>query len=437
MLRDLLTGREYADPGALPGRRRRRQVQGHGRRRPEGRGPARPRRDGLRAVPRRPDALRGAPAEHPLLDRDVERRVRRDRHGPAARHRAMEPVDRRLGLRHGRRASPTSRPKRSSARVRLLVGDPDLEIEINSTSVWHVNQAHAPIYSKGRVFCGGDAVHRHPPSSGLGSNTCMQDAFNLAWKLAFVVKGHAGEGLLDSYTLERAPVGAQIVEARQPVAAGLRAAEPELPRHRCAGSRGGRPREAGRSRARGRRPAHCARRGAEAEELRVQRPGRRAQPALRVGRRDPGSRRCRRGLEARPAAAPAGDDPARVPSCRMPGWWARTAAACRRSTWSARASSRWSPASPAGAWAEAAQGAGPAVPAERSSSASRVRRTPTAPGTRVREIEEAGALAGAARWRRRMASAPAAWPTRPQAQRELEQALTALLDRPVRVSEAA
>jgi 2,4-dichlorophenol 6-monooxygenase len=97
------------------------------------------------------------------------------------------------------------------------------------------------VYSKGRVFCGGDAVHRHPPSSGLGSNTCMQDAFNLAWKLAFVVKGYAGEKLLDSYTLERAPVGAQIVaranqsrldyaplnrcfrdtDAADPVAAGL------------------------------------------------------------------------------------------------------------------------------------------------------------------------------------------------------------------------
>jgi 2,4-dichlorophenol 6-monooxygenase len=96
-------------------------------------------------------------------------------------------------------------------KVRLLVGEPELEIEVENTSVWYVNQAHAPVYSRGRVFCGGDAVHRHPPSSGLGSNTCMQDAFNLAWKLAYVVKGHAGEKLLDSYSLERAPVGAQIV----------------------------------------------------------------------------------------------------------------------------------------------------------------------------------------------------------------------------------
>lgn len=127
-------------------------------------------------------------------------------------------------------------------KIRCLVGDPNLEFEVKSTSVWYVNQAHAPIYSKGRVFCGGDAVHRHPPSSGLGSNTCMQDAFNLAWKLSFVLKGHAGPALLDSYTLERAPVGAQIVKranqsrvdygplntcfrdpaATQPVAAGLK-----------------------------------------------------------------------------------------------------------------------------------------------------------------------------------------------------------------------
>jgi 2,4-dichlorophenol 6-monooxygenase len=110
------------------------------------------------------------------------------------------------------KGEPDFSPEEIKRRIRVLVGDPNLEVEIETTSVWYVNQAHAPIYSNGRVFCGGDAVHRHPPSSGLGSNTCMQDAFNLAWKLAFVVKGHAGEGLLDSYTQERAPVGAQIVK---------------------------------------------------------------------------------------------------------------------------------------------------------------------------------------------------------------------------------
>ncbi len=109
------------------------------------------------------------------------------------------------------KGEPDFSPEEVTRRIRLLVGDPNLQIEIETNSVWYVNQAHASVYSKGRIFCGGDAVHRHPPSSGLGSNTCMGDAFNLAWKLAYVVKGYAGERLLDSYSLERAPVGKQVV----------------------------------------------------------------------------------------------------------------------------------------------------------------------------------------------------------------------------------
>ncbi|MHD0278521.1 MULTISPECIES: FAD-dependent monooxygenase [Rhodococcus] len=124
--------------------------------------------------------------------------------------------------------------------IRTLVGDPHLDVEIVSRSFWYVNQQWAEHYQSGRVFCGGDAVHRHPPSSGLGSNTSMQDAFNLAWKIAFVVKGYAGPGLLESYSPERVPVGKQIVaranqsrkdyaglrewfdhESDDPVAAGL------------------------------------------------------------------------------------------------------------------------------------------------------------------------------------------------------------------------
>ncbi len=95
--------------------------------------------------------------------------------------------------------------------IATMIGDASVEVEIVRTSVWYVNQAYATEYARGRVLCGGDAVHRHPPSSGLGMNTCVQDAFNLAWKLAFVLKGFAGSKLLDSYSLERAPVGKQIV----------------------------------------------------------------------------------------------------------------------------------------------------------------------------------------------------------------------------------
>ncbi|MGI6854582.1 FAD-dependent oxidoreductase [Mesorhizobium sp. 1B3] len=95
--------------------------------------------------------------------------------------------------------------------ARDLVGDPELEVDIQSVSTWTVNNMYATTMSNGRVFCMGDATHRHPPSNGLGSNTSIQDAFNLAWKLAYVLKGKAGPKLLDSYQLERAPIAKQIV----------------------------------------------------------------------------------------------------------------------------------------------------------------------------------------------------------------------------------
>jgi 2,4-dichlorophenol 6-monooxygenase len=106
---------------------------------------------------------------------------------------------------------PELRPEAVLPRIREMIGDPDVEVEIENITTWQINQAWATQYSKGRVFCGGDAVHRHPPSSGLGSNTSIQDAFNLAWKLAYVIHGWAGPKLLESYSDERAPVGEQVV----------------------------------------------------------------------------------------------------------------------------------------------------------------------------------------------------------------------------------
>jgi len=95
--------------------------------------------------------------------------------------------------------------------ARDLVGDPELEIDIQSVSTWTVNNMYATTMQNGRVFCMGDATHRHPPSNGLGSNTSIQDAFNLAWKLTYVLQGKAGAKLLDSYQVERAPIAKQIV----------------------------------------------------------------------------------------------------------------------------------------------------------------------------------------------------------------------------------
>jgi 2,4-dichlorophenol 6-monooxygenase len=95
--------------------------------------------------------------------------------------------------------------------ARQLVGDPDLEIDLISANTWTVNNMYATNMQNGRVFIMGDAAHRHPPSNGLGSNTSIQDAFNVAWKLSAVLKGQATPKLLDSYTVERAPIAKQIV----------------------------------------------------------------------------------------------------------------------------------------------------------------------------------------------------------------------------------
>ena len=95
--------------------------------------------------------------------------------------------------------------------VRNLLGMPDLEVEITGTSLWGNNEMYATHLQERRVFCAGDAVHRHPPSNGLGSNTSIQDSYNLAWKLAAVLRGQAGQPLLETYSAERAPVARQIV----------------------------------------------------------------------------------------------------------------------------------------------------------------------------------------------------------------------------------
>ncbi|WUJ73468.1 FAD-dependent monooxygenase [Kribbella soli] len=96
--------------------------------------------------------------------------------------------------------------------VHNLVGDDTIDVKLKGTSVWSVNHMYAERASKGRVFCMGDAIHRHPPSNGLGSNTSIQDAYNLAWKLALVLKGQASPELLDTYNDERAPIAKQIVD---------------------------------------------------------------------------------------------------------------------------------------------------------------------------------------------------------------------------------
>jgi len=97
-------------------------------------------------------------------------------------------------------------------RVKEFIGDDSVTVEILDVSRWNINETVAEYYSDGgSIFCLGDAVHRHPPFNGLGSNTCIQDAFNLAWKVAFVMDGKAGSSLLETYSTERQPVGVDII----------------------------------------------------------------------------------------------------------------------------------------------------------------------------------------------------------------------------------
>ncbi|KAJ5397894.1 hypothetical protein N7509_006007 [Penicillium cosmopolitanum] len=96
-------------------------------------------------------------------------------------------------------------------RMKEFIGDDSIHTEILGVSKWRINDVVAEKFSNGRVFCLGDAVHRHPPSNGLGSNTCIQDAYNLAWKVAYVLKGQASPSILETYTTERQPVGRGVV----------------------------------------------------------------------------------------------------------------------------------------------------------------------------------------------------------------------------------
>ena len=78
-------------------------------------------------------------------------------------------------------------------------------------SGFRINERKVKDYRVGRVFLSGDAAHVHSPAGGQGMNTGMQDAFNLAWKLALVTRGAASETLLDSYSPERSAIGDMVL----------------------------------------------------------------------------------------------------------------------------------------------------------------------------------------------------------------------------------
>ncbi|MFD6969511.1 FAD-dependent oxidoreductase [Streptomyces sp. NPDC059979] len=120
--------------------------------------------------------------------------------------------------------------------IREAIGVPDLDVEIGGKAPWHAAERVAERYSAGRVFLAGDAAHEMCPTGAFGSNTGIQDAHNLAWKIAAVLEGSAGIELLDTYEAERLPV-AQATSER----ASARSAEHSHPGYAPPPTMGGGP----------------------------------------------------------------------------------------------------------------------------------------------------------------------------------------------------
>lgn len=98
-------------------------------------------------------------------------------------------------------------PERCKELLISAIGKPDMDVEIVGIAPWQPIQRVADRFQEGRVFLVGDAAHTMPPKLGLGVNTAIQSAQNLAWKLAAVIHGQATPQLLATYQSERHPVG--------------------------------------------------------------------------------------------------------------------------------------------------------------------------------------------------------------------------------------
>jgi len=116
--------------------------------------------------------------------------------------------------------------------IRKAVGLPQLDVEIISVLPWEAAARYADSIQSGRVFLIGDAAHVMPPAGGFGLNTGVQDAHNLAWKLALVINGVADAALLETYNAERLPVARLVVEQ---AVGELEAPTPDTPGGRPAG----------------------------------------------------------------------------------------------------------------------------------------------------------------------------------------------------------
>jgi 2-polyprenyl-6-methoxyphenol hydroxylase-like FAD-dependent oxidoreductase len=102
--------------------------------------------------------------------------------------------------------------ERAAELLRAAIGVPEIPVEVLDIAPWKAIADVATTFQGGRVLIAGDAAHTMPPNGGFGGNTGVQDAFNLAWKVAFVLDGRAGPELVDTYSVERQPVGRLTIE---------------------------------------------------------------------------------------------------------------------------------------------------------------------------------------------------------------------------------
>ncbi|WP_034260566.1 FAD-dependent oxidoreductase [Actinospica robiniae] len=126
--------------------------------------------------------------------------------------------------------------ERCAELIRTATGVPDLEVEITGKAPWHAAERIAERYGTDRVFLVGDSAHEMSPTGAFGSNTGIQDAHNLAWKLAAVLEGWAGPALLRTYEAERRPVALATAER-----ASARSAEHQHPGYEVSPGTGRQP----------------------------------------------------------------------------------------------------------------------------------------------------------------------------------------------------
>ena len=129
------------------------------------------------------------------------------------------------GIVHGFTAGPAPELHHIQTVLDRLSPEPTTASNLRWSSVFKISHRIVDAYGRGRVFVAGDAAHIHPPTGAQGMNTGIQDAHNLAWKVALAVRGIAAPGLTDTYDAERRPVGEAVVgmtvrNAREGIGAG-------------------------------------------------------------------------------------------------------------------------------------------------------------------------------------------------------------------------